>query len=329
MANHTYTSDILADALYRAGEATDGSSDYASQALVYLNSVYSQICRGGSELTPTVNEDWAWLLKPSPGVLTLKPALTGTCEVTLNSTTVTLADAQATSMATYYFKIENHADVFRVATHTAGTTAVTLDSVYTGETNTEATYTAFALEYDLASDVMRITAPMTCYVGTHVRVWGRTKIHRADTAQIDVWAAAIGDNGVPDLFAEVGYVTTGVKRVRFNRYLDPDDTTYVRIEYEYLYRPAALTSPGTSEEPALPLEWRHVLSDYLLAYLHGQKNDDRAGAAAQAATAGLVGMMKENRYRMTTASTSNLFRVKARNRSSRRWPLRQDGWGYY
>ena len=312
MANLTYTADILSDALFRAGEATDASSDYYGQALVYLNTVYMQICRGGAELTPSINEDWAWLQKSRPGVLTLRPALTGTCAVAQDSTTVTLSASQSTDLLNYYFLIQGHPDVFRVATHGGGT-AVVLDAVYTGTTDSAATYAAFALEYDLASDVMRVTAPMRCYVSSQVNnTWSRYQVYRAASDSLDVWSAVNGDTGVPDLFAEIGPVTAGVKRVRFNRYLGSSYTKLVRVEYEYLYRPTALTAPGTTEEPVLPLEWRHLLSDYTLAYLFGQKNDDRAGGAAQAAQAGLMGMAKENRYKMTTA-THNLFRIRPRS----------------
>lgn len=326
MANHQYTSDILADALFRAGEETDGSSDYASQALVYLNSVYFQICRGGSELTPSVNEDWAWLMKPTPGTLTLKPALSGTCDVTQNSTGVTLDAAQAVSMATYYFKIDSHPDIFRVSAHTAATTSVTLDSVYTGETVEGADYTAFILEYDLASDVMRLVAPLRVYATSD---GGRQhKIDRVAPDQVDLWAEDLSMVGIPDKFAEVGTVTTGVKRVRFNRYISPDDTKYVRVDYDYLFRPTGLTSPGTSEEPVLPLEWRHVLSDYLLSYLYSIKNDDRAGPSGQMAQAGLRGMAAENRYRMVTAGRG-LYRILPRQGHVNYRTLRHASWGSY
>lgn len=322
MSNLRYTADLLTDALFRANEPTDGSSDYAAQALVFLNNVYMQICRGGSELTPGVNEDWSWLHKDKPGVLTLRPALTGTCTVTQDSTTVTLDLTQTTDLVEYYFRIDTHPDIFRVETHGGGVNVV-LDAVYTGDNATAAPYTVFALEYNLATDVMRITAPLSCYVASvSGSSWGTYRICRVAPAELSVWEATNGDSGIPDKFAEIGPVTAGVKRIRMNRYLGSEYPNLVRVEYEYLYRPTELTLPGSTEEPVLPQEWRHLLSDFTLAFLFGQKNDDRASAASQFAMAGLMGMVQENRYRMTTA-TRDLFRIKSRLQGVR-GPLRTE-----
>src|SRR5262245_44852830 len=94
MANLQYTADILADALFRAGEPTDGNSDFADQALSYLNMAYMQICRGGAEIDPGVSEDWYWLRNDRPGVLILQPPITTlTVNATLGSTSATLSAA--------------------------------------------------------------------------------------------------------------------------------------------------------------------------------------------------------------------------------------------
>ena len=327
MANHTYTADIISDALFRANEATDASSDFYDQAFVYLNSVYLQICRGGSELAPTINEDWAWLQKATPGVLILEPAITGTCAVAQDSASVTLGAVVADSLVERFLKIEGHPDVFRISTHTGATTAVTLDSVYTGEDNLTATYTVFILEYNLASDVMRLTAPMRCYTPSGRSGMDRTRIQQVPVDDVDIYSAAFGQTGPPLMYAEVGQSTAGTRRIRFDRYLAPLGTHFVRVEYDYLFRPAALTSPGTAEEPIVPREWRHVLADYLLAYLFGLKNDDRAESAAAMARMGLVGMATENRYRKTTASY-DLFRIRPRQNGLRRTPwLMHASWG--
>ncbi len=324
MANFQFTSDILADALFRAGEPTDGTSDYAAEVLTYLNNVYYQVCRGGSELSPSIYEDWAWLRKPLPGTLILKPAINaGTVTVTQNSTGITFTSGPAPDVDNYFFKVSTHPDVFRIAAHTAGSTSATLDSVYTGPTVSGAGYTLYILEYNLASDVMRIVAPMRTRVAV-AGEWCEYKIHRSDPDTMDdSYPPGQIIAGVPDLFAEVGETTQGTRRIRFNRYISPSLTNYVRVEYEYLVRPTTLTSPGTSEEPVLPLEWRHVLADFVLAYLFGAKDDSRAPAAAQAAQAGLLGMAKENRYQMATAS-KHYFRLYPRMERWSRGPLRTE-----
>lgn len=322
MTAYQYTSDILADALFRSGEPASGS-DFATQALNYVNMAYYQLCRGGAELDPTINEDWVWLRKNTPGLILLQPPITTlTATATLGSTSVTLS-AAPTNYAGSNLDLDNwcirfgtHPDTFRVASHTAGATAVTLDGVYTGTTQTLGACTLFLTDYNLASDVLRVVAPMRTYRNASS---GRQdyKVYTCDLDTLEEsYPLSLIESGVPDLFAPIGETTAGTKRVRFNRCGGPQVTDVYRLEYEYLYVPAALTSPGTSEEPALPRQYRHLLADFTTAYILGAKNDERAAAIAATARAGLVGMAKENRYQTTTA-TRNAFRLKPRSTGRR------------
>jgi len=318
MSNHQFTADILRDALFRAGENPNGTSDYQDQALVYLNNVYFQICRGGSELTPSIKEDWAWLRKPLPGVLALHPPITtGTVSVTRGSTDVFFTsipeDTFGTeiSVETWFFKVDSLPEVYRVSSFTSGATGGSLDQVYLGPTASGLAYTLFKLDYDLADDCMRLVAPMRLFQNSG---WNSRDDYKVFACDLDTmeeqYPLAYVEKGVPDYFAPIGEVTPGIKRVRFNRCGATDFNTVYRVEYEYLFRPDPL-STEEDEEPLLPLQFRSVLSDYLLAYLLGIKNDNRAGAAAQAAQAGLIGMASENRYQTTTA-TKHSFRMMPR-----------------
>ena len=62
MSNLQFSADILDDMLFRAGEPTDGTSEYESKALESLNRAYQALWMGGAELDTTINEDWWWLL---------------------------------------------------------------------------------------------------------------------------------------------------------------------------------------------------------------------------------------------------------------------------
>lgn len=326
MASYQYTSDLIADGLFRAGEPTDSTSDFYSKAYDYLNMAYTQLCRGGAELDPEINEDWVWLRKNKPGVLIIQPPITTlTATATLGSTSVTLSAAPTNyagsnlSIANWFLQFGTCPDVFRANSHTSGTTSVTLDSVYTGTSQTLGDVNIFLTDYDLASDVLRVIAPMRVYrnVGTGRQDY---KIYGSDLDSLEEdYPLATTESGVPDYFAPLGEITNDTKRVRFNRCGGGDGTSTLvfRVEYEYLYIPTALSSPGTSEEPALPLQYRHVLADFLTAYLLGAKNEERAVAAAQLARAGLVGMAKENRHQ-TTTTTRGAFRVYPRGQQGRR-----------
>lgn len=75
-----FTSALVADVLFRAGEPVDGNSEFEATALAYLNRAYFGLALGGGEFLPGMHEQWSWLFKRPPGILTLVP---GTLEYPL------------------------------------------------------------------------------------------------------------------------------------------------------------------------------------------------------------------------------------------------------
>jgi len=312
LANYTTAADLLDDILWRAGELTtagDRTSDMATQALTYLNRVYQALCLGGGELLPDMYEDWWWLWKTPPGVLTLVPAFTtGTVSVTNNSTSGSFSAAPVDggsnqiSVEDWFIRVKGNlpgnGDVFRISSHTLGDTAFTLDSVFTGATSTAAGFDCFKLEYALpASDILRLISPLRQY---------RTKDPQYDIELIDAMAMdasyplASVEGGAPTRAAIVNIDSSNTHTLRFNRYGGTETTDYMRVEYDYLYAPSALTDSALSI-PAVPHFYRRVLSDWAVYFLLTDKNDDRAVAAGQAAKAGLRAMQLENKKRLGTA----------------------------
>lgn len=300
MSNYRYSSDLVDDALFRSGELTDGSSDFEAAALRYLNRAYQGISMGGSELSPDVQEDWWWLRKSPPGVLTLQPIITtGTVAVTNNSTTATFSSAPG-SVAGWFLKVEGHQDVFRISSIV--TTAAVLDAVYTGTTAGTATFQLMKLEYALASDVLRITAPMRAY-----RADRQYEIRGVDMSALDRdWPIALVESGIPDLYAMAGETT-----VRVNRCGGTSSTDLIRVEYDYLYRPDDLTDSAT-EEPVVPRQWRKVLSDWATFWLLMDKNDDRADGVGLLARNTLKAMAMENRHRMGAIGRGQIGHIAPR-----------------
>lgn len=289
MANLRFSSEILDDILFRAGEPTDGTSDFNAQALIDLNRAYRAIWMGGGEFVEGMNEPWLWLKKSSPGILTLQPYdETGTVSVTNNSTSATLSATRATDLDGWFFKVVGHPDVFRVDSHTAGSAALTLDGVYTGTTNASASFRLFKLEYDLAADLLRLISPMRCYSENVDRIEG-----------IDLSAL---DNDYPLLYAEAGtpdkFALVTDTKVRFNRYGGSTSTDLRRVEYDYHARPADLTDSG-SEEPLVPREHRQILADIGLFYLLTTMSSGKAEAIGQQAKAGLQAMAADNRKKLS------------------------------
>lgn len=292
MANLKFTSEILDDIQFRAGEPTTSDSDFYDQALKQLNRAYRIIWMGGGELVPEMNEPWLWLKKDPPGTVILQPVYTtGTVSVTNNDTSVTFSGVINTDLDGWFLKINDHPDVFRIASHTSGSASATLDSVYTGPTDTAESFTLMKLEYELASDFLRVIAPM------RVQAEGRSEIDGIDLSSLDfnyplTYVAA----GVPEAFSLVTE-----SKVRFSHAGGTDSTQLIRVEYDYLRRPDDLTDSG-SEEPAIPLHYRHILSDVGLYLLFEDKGDLRAEAVGLQARAGLKAMAADNRARLQQMS---------------------------
>ncbi len=315
MANYQYSGDLVDDILWRAGEPTDGTSDFNAVALTYLNRAYQAVWMGGSEIDPSLQEEWWWLRKDPPGVLTLEPRITtGTVNVQNNNTGITFSSAPASDLDNWFFQVDDHADVFRISAHTAGAAAATLDAVYTGDTNATASYKVFKLEYAIASDVLRLLSPMRIYQDSKREVDGvpLTELERR-------YPLYNVQSGVPELFAPITE-----SKVRFNRYGGTSSTDFMRTEYDYLYRPADLTDSG-SQEPVVPRQFRKTLADAGVFFLFMDKNDNRASAAADLARAGLRAMKRENQHRWASMSRAyGKIMPRQQDLDEYRFPLRTE-----
>lgn len=299
MANYTTSADLVTDILFRANEPTDGTSDFDSIALQYLNRAYQGLWSGGSEVDPSVNEVWWWLRKDDQGVLTLNPLEnTGTVAVTNGSTTATLGTSIASSMAGRHFKVDDHPDVFIVSSHSGGSTSMTLESVYTGATNATASFKLTQLDYDLASDVLYLTSPFMAYQdGRHEIPVISLEALRAN------WPLNEVGSGVPKNAAFIGE-----RKVRFSHYGGTSSTDLIKLDYEYLYEPSDLADD--SGEPLVPRQYRKILADWATGYVLADKDDTKASSMIEGARRGINAMAKENRRRQMMASgTENFARI--------------------
>jgi len=317
MANYQFSADLVSDILFRAGEMTDGSSDFSGVALQYLNRAYQALILGGGEVSPENNEDWWWAKKQPPGVINMTSAIdTGTLTATNNSTAITFSSAPAVSVAGYFIRMTGHPDIFRIAAHTAATTSATLDSVFTGTSGAGQAFTCFKTEYDLPADCIRVMAPMRIYQGDVDEVEGvELSILERD------WPMAQIQSGPPSQFA---YATE--TKLRFNTYGPRALSTpnMIRLEFDYIYRPADLTNSG-SEEPIVPRMYRKLLADIAVTFLFLDKNDDRAGAVSQVATDGIRAMVREQRSRMINYGRKTGKIITRPEQTARlRRPLRTD-----
>lgn len=289
MANLQLTNDLITDALFRAGEPTDGTSDFQPQVLPYINRGYQIIWNGGSELDPEVNETWWWLLATSPGTITLEPKSdAGNVVVTNNSQTIQFTTGPTGSRAGWFFKTNDHADTFIISSHSAGATTATLDSVYTGDTSTAAAYKIFKADYTLATDILHLISPMRVYRDVRREIEGSELI----SLERDFPLARI-QGGVPRRFAH-----TGEQRVRFSHYGLATAGDLVRVDYDYMAKPPLLTT-GATDAPVVPTQYRYILGDYVAYRLLMDKEDSKAEAVGLEARQGVRAMAIENRRRLT------------------------------
>lgn len=315
MANYKFSGDLMDDILFRAGEKTDGTSKFNTQALAYLNRAWQALWMGGTEIDPTVREDWLWLRKL--GVLTLDgPFTDGSVSMTKNSTTATFSTPPTFSAANRYLRVLGHQDIPRILTHTANSPTATLDAPYTGPTSVGSQFDLFKLEYTLPTDFLKLNGPMYTRSVAQAFPWIPAWIDGMDLEAIrQMWPADRVVAGVPSAFAVVDDTT-----VRFNTF--PNDL--LRVEFDYTFEPAALTDSPT-EEPPMPLEFRKTLADIAVAFLYLDKNDDRAKVIGDLAKQGVLAMARINRARrQTTSQTFGKFypRIGQLTRST---PFRTSG----
>ena len=275
--------DLVADVLFRAGEVA-GASEWDTKVVDYLNRDYLAVCTGASEFLPETVEDWWWMR--DDGVLTLDPIITaGTVSVTNGSTTATFSvDPGAMTADTRRLKIIGHPDIFKIASIAGG--VATLDSAYTGTTNSAASYEILHTVYNLGSSVSAIISPIISF-RDNPQLFG-TSPERMDY----LFPLMRLQSGVPKAFC-----LESETQVRFSHGGRTDGVS-MRVEYRYRPTVTLLANIDTSI-PLLPVQYRYLLADMALVQIFSDKNDDRATNVAGQARAGLMAMVRENHRRLT------------------------------
>lgn len=320
MANLRTATDILQDALFRAGEPANSSSEYYNQSVVYLNRSYQSVCSGGTEIDPEVDETWWWLRKATPGVITLQPSVNiPTASIASGATVLTYSSppldrlGNQISVANWMFQIQgDNGDIYRITAHVAGSTNATIDSPYTGGTAVGSAQRTMQFQYSLASDLKSVVGRMRAYQ------MNRYFIDYADLdpmrTQFPLYALPAG---VPVIYSMVGE-----QMVEFSHYAGDDPTSAMRIEYDYLVIPPDLLDDGVSA-PLIPFQYRQLLSDYTAFLILADKDDNKSQLFLTSAKAKLLAMSKEHRRRM--AQSSNLTgKIQPRQADVKRFdfPLR-------
>lgn len=162
MAQFRSTSDTLDLALTNAGEVTNGNSPYETQVLNYLNRVYFTLITGGTipigkDTTVTIDETWPWAKAKAPLILEVQPKYdTGSVTLTLGSEVGAFSAAPSVSLQGWHLKVIGRDEWFKIAIHSAASTAFEIDGAYPDATGSGLTYMAVKLDYDLVPDFITI-----------------------------------------------------------------------------------------------------------------------------------------------------------------------------
>lgn len=274
MANSKSAQDLLKGSLQKAGEANDGSSDYHSLALKYLNVAHRSILSGSNEWDVDVGEPWPWARARDSRTIILKaPYETGTITLTNGSTSGTFSTAPSSSLGSFqdrYLKVSDRADYIRITAHTAGASAFTIDHAYTEATGA-LNFKAIKVVYDLGEGILRLCEPM--------RVYKRMGFGEDDDGQI--YGIDINNlrknypihkikEEVPQRFAKL-FEDEDQTLIQFSGY--PTEDT--KVDFDVIEIPADLIDSDQSF-PLIPLQFRDVL-EYATAFLLcADKEDDKS-----------------------------------------------------
>ena len=266
--------DLYTDLQQRV-RVTTGVTATEQQAKRYVNIALQDIHVGTDYVFP-------WTERRA-FITTHAPYSTGTLSVAAGSTTLTGSGTLWNTANAYgqnnlrpgaKITISGGTDIYRIATVVSDTSA-TLETRYVATADASAaTYVSFDDEYALATDFAR---PIDFQMFSPE--WNIAILNRQELRRTIHWSNQSGRPRVASILdlARSG-TTAAVRKVRLYPY---PNQTYV-IPYGYVSANLAVTSAGaeqvslsaTTDEPLMPLRYRHVIVLHALANWYRDKKDD-------------------------------------------------------
>lgn len=225
------TSVLKNNALFRAGELIDGTSPYDSKALEYMNQIYRSVLSGGNEFDLELGSPWSWARAAQPGTIVLQPKVSVVANLTNGSATVSLSAGVSPSMAGQWFKVIGRSEIFRIVSHTSGSSSLTIDTAYTEETGTNLSSEIHIIEYDLPGNIERLIAPMVVNKQQNFEAPLDGLVYQVDLANINLnFPLKFLPEEIPQQFAVVSKDSFGSMRVRFNASVG----SQTRVSFDYI-----------------------------------------------------------------------------------------------
>jgi len=284
MANYENTQDLKKGVLFRCGELDDGTSEYDSKVIEYLNRAQQAMVSGAAELDLDIGEPFPWALNQYNKILILEPAITNLAVTFTNgSATATLSAAPVNNLLNYWVQPENSSETYRVAAHTGTSTTITLDSVYIGTSVTNLPCTIFKTDYELDENILRLANPF-------ITNYDEVILYNSDPGQIvgvDLsefmrqYPLFLYRASTPTAFTQVYKDNSMKPTVRFNSC----PVNRIRVQYNYVPVPPALTN-GVTEVQTITPSAAPTAGTYTLSFGSGTTSAIQWNAtASQIATA--------------------------------------------
>lgn len=321
MANSQNSADLLRGALALVGELPDGTSQYQSLALKYLNHAYLAVLSGSNEFQVDIGEPWIWAR--SSKTLVLYPTyVDGTVSLTNGLATGTFSVAPSSSLGSFvnrYLKVSDRASYYLITAHTAGSANFTLERTYLEDTSATLAFAAIPLIYDLGSRILRLVEPF--------RVFGTTRgVQNDATDDGKIYGTPL--NVLREKYP-LQYIRPGIPN-RFASMRRDDDqwlvmmnacpTEITKVDLDCIEIPPGLTDSDSSI-PLMPREYRSVLEFGAAYFLALKKEDAEKSAEILALTQAKLKAMIKNDMKETTVAGKDRGRLFPRQeelRSSRR-----------
>jgi len=220
-------------------------------------------------------------------LFTAAPYTTGTLSLAQGNTSLTGSGTGWTDVVTGFgqvvdvgwkMKFPGNETVYTI-TAVSNPTTLTIGTLYVGDDLTASTYTAFKDTYSVASDYLRSVDMGFFDDNRSIKFLDRQQLRRMDIRN------SIASRPRYATQIELGPSGSTALRPRIVLYPTPD--SIYQIPYSYITNLLAVSSSGTlatamssdTDEPIVPLRYRHAIYYYALKMFYEHKDDARMQAA--------------------------------------------------